>query len=74
MEINRKNPFKVPVGYFDDLEEIQFKKKFIDSLGHKTELLGKNKTLKIEPILNEYPKDELLRIFTEYSELRKNPQ
>ena len=37
---------------FDDLEEIQFKKKFIDSLGHKTELLGKNKTLKIEPNLN----------------------
>ena len=26
MEINRKNPFKVPVGYFDDLEEILLKK------------------------------------------------
>ena len=36
----------------DDLEEIQFKKKFIDNLGYKTELLNKNETLKIEPNLN----------------------
>ena len=36
----------------DDLEEIQFKKKFIDKLGYKTELLNKNETLKIEPNLN----------------------
>ena len=26
MEINKKNPFKVPIGYFDDLEEVLLKK------------------------------------------------
>ena len=37
---------------FDDFEEIQFKKKFIDNLGFETKLLDKSETLKIEPNLN----------------------
>ena len=36
----------------DDFEEIEFKKKFIEGLGYKTELLSKVETLKIEPNLN----------------------
>lgn len=36
----------------DDNEKLQFKKKYFEKLGHKTQLLSADQTLKLEPSLN----------------------
>ncbi|MDC3091185.1 FAD-dependent oxidoreductase [Rickettsiales bacterium] len=38
---------------YNDIEKLKFKKKFIEKLGFKTDLLDKEQTLKIEPMLSE---------------------
>ena len=38
---------------YNDIEKLKFKKKFIQKLGFKTNLLDRKQTLKIEPLLSE---------------------
>ncbi len=49
----KKNSSLMIANNFDELEKIKFKRRFIESIGFNVEMLDRDKTLRLEPLLSE---------------------